>query len=289
MSTPLYSFTNGWQIERLLRSEIDEISTGTEFFSSRPYSFFGLRNPQGGLTSIMYGEIYPDGYIDFAQPAMKVKSLPSSEGMGSAVMRQRAWRTFFSEMTSLDMRRCMDEAIGVSDLLSERIHDADIKARAIMAKMHESFADHIDGIYAGARLVESIFTDLLDEDRKAAFEIVKPQKSPRGRAYIYFKNVNHLLVFEMYLDGWSLSNGDRLTPDIDIRADTLSDVWREYVNKMFAFGFVLVPLGKLDAWWEENTLDGAPLFDVEPYFLVNTRSPVLWEDERFMAWVKSQQ
>lgn len=51
----------------------------------------------------------------------------------------------------------------------------------------------------------------------------------------------------------------------------------------------LVPESQLETWWEENTVEGECVYDLEPYHLLGTLSPFLWPTPEFLQWVTTQE
>lgn len=74
----------------------------------------------------------------------------------------------------------------------------------------------------------------------------------------------------------------------DAEGRTLLEAWQKLAEESAKDLRPFIPQSQLDAWWHSQRVEGDPVYDLEPYFLLNTTSPMLFDNPSFIAWAEQQ-
>ncbi len=111
---------------------------------------------------------------------------------------------------------------------------------------------------------------------------------------IYLKNAlegqTYRVEFVEDLPGWGLREARPRArrKTIAVEGRTLVEAWQKLAHESQKDLRPFIPAGELDAWWDSQRVEGEPVYDLEPYFLLGTTSPMLFDNPMFRQWVAQQ-
>ncbi len=284
----LYRFDDGWEVRRILDLAERERLTGRDLWPE-DRSLFGLYDAMGTPRSSVDVETSPP-FLDHGWSPLTPESMrqPGDQQV------EKYWITFISECIDEDkISELVRSIIAYPDELLERLKTPEVDDQirklvdppGVQSVVRKSEA--VSNAEALARAtVERVFGGL------EGFRVLPPRHPMQeGYATIHVLANDHVLLISAEDGGWILKSGTGAMPTIRMYDQpNLTQVWNWYVEVVGDREHVdLLPQSQADAWWDEHTLPGKPLFDLEPYALLDVDSPFVFGDDAFWAWYLAQE
>lgn len=285
----LYRFDDGWEVRRILTLPERKRLTGRDLWPE-DRSLFGLYDATGAPRSSVDVETSPP-FLDAGL------SILTPEGMKAPTdgSVEKYWITFISECIDEDMvQQLVRSIIAYPDELLERLKMPEVDAQIFEAVARLEGKTQLPDLYKRLDQIEAIARAGAERafDGLEGFKVLPP-RHPRQKPYatIHVLANDHVLLISAAEGGWTMRSGNNAMPSIKMYDQpNLTQLWNWYVEVVGDREHIdLLPQSQADAWWDEHTLPGHSLYDLEPYELLGVDSPYVFSDEAFWTWYLAQE